>query len=77
MRIIKYDVFTQTVDKGNPVGIITDADSLSPEVMRTSHMMLAIMNAALFAHQIPQTTVCATLHPDMKHHFAVMRPSER
>ena len=34
MRIIKYDVFTQTVDKGNPVGIITDADSLSPEVMQ-------------------------------------------
>ena len=34
MRIIKYDVFTQTVDKGNPVGIIADADSFSPETMQ-------------------------------------------
>ena len=34
MEIIKYDVFTLTVNKGNPVGIIVDGDKYDDEIMQ-------------------------------------------
>lgn len=34
MKIIRYDVFTQQVNRGNPVGIITDGDNYSESEMQ-------------------------------------------